>query len=91
MQSFLEESIFRLGFSMEDSLPRITVFGKKGVAVEGHKGILSSSDTVVVFRFGKERMRIEGERLKVCEISSDELFVRGRILCVGADNGENNR
>ncbi len=85
MYSFYDEILLRLGLPLEQTtLPRVVLFYNAGVAVEGHKGLLSCSDEEIVFRLGKDKMRISGKGLVVREISDKRLFVRGAIVSVGA-------
>ncbi len=84
MYSFYDETLLRLGLPLEQTtLPQIVFYFNAGIAVEGHKGVLSFSDREIVFRVGRDKVKITGKELTVREISDRQLFIRGEIESVG--------
>ena len=89
MYSFFDETVLRLDLPLDNStLPRILLFYKEGVSVEGHKGILDCKPNEIVFRMGKDKVKVVGTDMKVESITSDQLFIRGRIISVGTVENE---
>ena len=85
MYSFYDETLLRLGLPLEQTtLPQIVFYYNAGVVVEGHKGVFYFSDREIVFRIGKEKIKIVGKDLIVREISDKQLFIRGKIESIGA-------
>ena len=88
MLNFYDETILRLGLSPEETVGwKATVFSMRGVAIEGHSGLVALKDDEVVFRIKRQKLYVRGEGLKLTEMSADEAFVRGKISSVGVDNG----
>ena len=89
MYSFYDEVILRLGLSPEQTtLPRIVIYYNAGVWAEGHGGILDCTEKEIVFRIGKDKIKVCGEKLFVREISDKQLFVRGRVKSVRVNDEE---
>lgn len=61
---------------------KITVIGKKGIVIEGHRGVFSFSNEKVEIRMKKNLLEINGEGFKFVEINSDELIIEGKIVSV---------
>lgn len=66
----------------EFAVPRITLYGKAGVSVEGHRGLLYFSDTEVRFRIRGGIVNIGGEKLKLFEVTEREAVVSGQVRMV---------
>lgn len=61
---------------------RVTIYGLRGVHVEGHKGIEEYSDKEIRIRYKKKKIAIRGDELKLKEIAKEELFINGKIKCL---------
>lgn len=85
MNSFFEDTLSKIGIPIEDYGARITIFGFKGIHIEGHKGLIDYTDSEIVFRVKNKTVYIYGERLAINEISPDEIFVKGNIKSIGAE------
>ena len=90
MHNFYDEMIFRLGMSPEETVgKRVTIFDMRGVVVEGHNGVSSVKENEIVLRYKREKLRIIGQNLSIAEFGGDEVFIKGRIISVGVDDGQN--
>lgn len=58
------------------------IFGGEAVYVEGHNGIESYSLAEIVLRLKNLRIKINGENLKIVELSKDDILVKGVIKLV---------
>ena len=60
--------------NMEFASPVVTVFGKVGAAIEGHKGLLYFSDEEIRFRVKSRILSVSGKNLSHVETSErDEI------------------
>ena len=64
-------------------LPDIRVERLQDVYVEGHRGLLSCSTERILLRTEKQPVFVDGENLKVCCITMEEVHIRGSIRAVG--------
>ena len=62
--------------------PRITVYGKTGASVEGHRGLLYFSETEIKFRIRGGALTLTGEKLSLYQVTEKEAVVAGRITAV---------
>ena len=75
-------SDLRSQFRSSDSFPspyEITVYGGSFALVSGQKGLLVISDSEIVARVKKGKVRVYGENLKVDCASREEIYVSGKI------------
>lgn len=61
---------------------RFTILGKKGIVIEGHRGIYSFSDEKIEVKLKKCLLELIGKNFKVTEINCDELIIEGKIISV---------
>lgn len=66
----------------EELLPgqgRLSLCGGRQALIEGHRGLLEYTPESVVVSFGREKLSLAGERLKLRAMNAGELVVTGRI------------
>ncbi len=66
----------------EFAVPRIILYGKVGVSIEGHRGLLYFSDGEIRFRVRGGVVSIAGEKLQLFEVTEKEAVVSGRVTAV---------
>lgn len=76
------ESASNLGLVVSEVLSgyRFTVYSGHGVHVEGHRGVLFFDDERVVLKQKKSTLKIEGEGLKIRELSDRDVYVSGKVF-----------
>lgn len=80
---FFNEIAEKLQISGADFIsPRITVLGRAGVSIEGHRGLLYFSDGEIRLKIKGGSLTVTGESLKLIEVSEAEAVVSGRIKAV---------
>lgn len=81
---FIDEVMFKLGITPDGSLggDRVSVFSGRGVFVEGHKGIVSFSDSEIEIKLRGARLKLSGSGLSIKEINPDEIFIVGQVVSV---------
>lgn len=65
--------------NMEFASPVVTIFGKVGAAVEGHKGILYFSDEEIRFKVKSRILSVSGKNLSLVESGEREAVVSGTV------------
>ena len=86
MKGYFREALDRVGLLTCEYGARVTVFGFCGVHIEGHKGLSEYADDCVTVRLeGGKTLRVTGCRLRVKEITRDELFIGGKICGLNTD------
>ena len=66
----------------EEILPgvgRLTLSGGRQALIEGQRGILEYTAERLVVSFGREKLSLQGEGLKVQAMNAGELLITGRI------------
>lgn len=63
-----------------------TVYGNVAVWIEGHKGIKTFSQVKIVFSLKSGNIRINGEGLKIRQLTRNCALICGRNCCVEVDN-----
>lgn len=77
---FYDEIFSKLNIQNSDFIfPRITILGKCGVIIEGHRGIMLFSDEEIKLRIKGGYISVTGELLSLSEVSESEAVVSGRI------------
>lgn len=66
---------------------KYSVYDGRAVVVEGHKGIVSYTETSVVFALRKNKLTIKGGRLSIKCLERNFAVVVGDIVSVAVDNG----
>jgi len=61
-------------------LPLITATGHSEVAIENYKNLLEFSDTRIRIRTKEGVLTIEGERLLLRYVTTENLLITGRIM-----------
>ncbi|HOO22849.1 MAG TPA: YabP/YqfC family sporulation protein [Clostridia bacterium] len=80
MRNYYDEMLLKLGLPVEDAVGlKVTVCSFRGVFIEGHKGLLVFTNNEILLKIGKEKLKISGADLKINEVSSDEIYIRGDI------------
>ena len=62
----------------------VHVYGD-GCVVEGHRGLLTYTPTLVKVRRRRGSVTLEGEGLTVCRITRDEVWLSGAVRAVSID------
>lgn len=60
-------------------LPRIILLGNLQCCVENHQGILQYTPSLVGLQAGKYRLYIEGQDLVITSLTSEAIYVEGKI------------
>lgn len=61
---------------------KVSVYDTVGVIVEGHKGVLFFDENSVIFRRKRGTISLNGERMKIDEITDGDAYVSGDIHSV---------
>ena len=61
------------------NLPLITLIGKEDITIENYKSILEYSEECVRINTSAGVLRIEGKKLTLKQITSDNIVIVGRI------------
>lgn len=64
------------------NLPKIILLGNKSVIIQNYKGIFLFEDDTVKINTGSGIVAVHGRKLKIIEISTEDLCVEGRIKSV---------
>ncbi|MDE5618367.1 MAG: YabP/YqfC family sporulation protein [Clostridia bacterium] len=86
--AFLDEITDKLGLSAGDSVGgcKVTIYGRTGVVVEGHKGLYYYGEECVRVRVKGGMLSIEGAQLHIKSTNNQELIVTGKIDCVKTED-----
>lgn len=63
------------------------LYGNERLLVEQHRGILAYGTERIVIGASFGSLSVEGENLRLCCMSREQLVIRGRIGCVRAEGG----
>ncbi|MGN1098875.1 MAG: YabP/YqfC family sporulation protein [Christensenellales bacterium] len=79
--AFVEHSAENLGLTVSEIFSgyRFTVYGMNGIHIEGHRGVLSVSDTEIVLKQKKNTIKVRGRNLTLKEITDCDVLIRGEI------------
>ena len=79
--AFLDLESEKLGLSIHELINdfSFTVYGDRGVHVEGHKGLIKMGDSEIIFAYKKRTVTIKGRDLLIKELSSTDGYVSGVI------------
>ena len=58
---------------------RLTLCGSRQALIEGHRGILEYTPEHIVVSFGREKLSLAGNTLRLRAMNAGELLVTGRI------------
>lgn len=86
MKSYIEHTLSKIGMMSESFVSKLTIYNFDGLHVEGHKGLIDYNECSIIFRLRKQKITITGEKLFIKEISSDEIYIYGKICSIGAEN-----
>ena len=86
MKSYIDHTLSRIGIAIENSVSKVTVYDFVGIHIEGHKGLIDYNECNVVFRLKNKKIFVTGDKLSIKEISSDEIFIKGKICSIGAED-----
>lgn len=65
--------------NLEFASPVVTVFGRVGASVEGHKGVLYFSSEEIRFKTKGRILSISGQNLVIIEVSEHDAVVSGSV------------
>ena len=65
---------------------RITITGTDSILVEGYRGIIRYSDTLVLLNAPKYIIKITGADLEITEVATEYINIKGIIACVEYTN-----
>ena len=71
-----------LPFDTAFSTFRYVNMGGGALYVQGHKGIVSFDAGKVVLRVPKARLEVQGNNLKIKQLSNDDIVISGEIASV---------
>lgn len=74
--------LFDLPADVVAGLPRLELVGNRQLYLEGHRGLLAYSDTLIDANTGSGVLRVRGQRLTLLAMTGEELRVGGRIDAV---------
>jgi sporulation protein YqfC len=60
-------------------MPKITMTGYRRVHIECHKGLLEYDGSLIVVNGGPVIIKVRGEELELCSMSSEELLITGTV------------
>lgn len=63
-------------------VPKITMIGNNYMVVENYKGVMEYDDVKIRLNTGKGIIVIEGKKLSIKEITSEEIYVEGNVANV---------
>lgn len=66
-------------------MPKLTVTGNRRVHIESHKGILEYDGSLIAINGGSVVIRIRGDGLDICSMSSQEILIKGLIVGIDFD------
>lgn len=58
---------------------RVTLAGGRQALIEGQRGILEYTAERIVVSFGREKLSLMGDSLRVLAMNAEELLIMGRI------------
>lgn len=61
------------------NIPKITIVGNGDMIIENYKGIIEYSDTRIRINTGIGTIRMNGSRLVIREITSEDIIISGEI------------
>jgi len=61
-------------------LPLITATGRNELAIENYKNLLEFSDTKIRIRTKEGTLTVEGERLLLRHVTTENLLINGRVM-----------
>jgi len=62
--------------------PILTATGRSEITIENYKNLLEFTDTKIRIRTKESTITIEGERLTLRQVTSENLLIAGRIACI---------
>ena len=82
--AFLGLTSEKLALSLPELLGefRVTLLGSLGVHVEGHRGLVRMTEDEMIFRCKKRVVIVNGEGLKLTELTDTDAYVKGKIASV---------
>lgn len=61
-------------------IPKITVLAQSDMLLENHMGILQYAEDSVRIMTGKGCLCVSGKELKLSELGSDRVYIRGKLI-----------
>lgn len=87
MNTFYNDMILRMGLPIDTAIGvKITVCDLFGMLIEGHKGVISYTQSNVVLRIKDKKLIILGKGLSILEITADEVYIRGKLLSLAVED-----
>lgn len=72
--------VFDLPGEVLAGMPKLTVTGNKRLHIESHNGILEYDGNLIAINGGTVIVKIRGDCLEICSMSSDEILIKGFIF-----------
>ena len=61
---------------------KLSVYGRRKVLVENHKGIIRYEETLITVNGGSMRINIRGDGLHLGAMDKEDMLIKGRIFSV---------
>lgn len=62
------------------NMPKLTITGNRRIHIECHKGILEYDQNTIIVNGGAVLLKLRGDDLEICSMSSEELLIKGIIV-----------
>lgn len=87
MNTFYNDMLIRMGMPIDSAIGvKITVCDLNGILIEGHKGVITYTQSNVDLRLKGKKLSILGKNLSIMEITSDEVFIKGKLLSMAVED-----
>ena len=80
------DRILEIPRELSTNIPKVTILGFEQVLIENHKGILEYQDYFIRLNTYIGIININGFNLKLEEMTSDDVIVKGKIDSVDFEN-----
>lgn len=74
--------VFDLPGEVLAGMPKLTATGNQRIYIESHKGILEYDKRLIAVNGGAVLIKIHGDELEICSMSSEELLIKGLITTI---------
>ena len=83
-KSLLDRAVdtFDLPGEVLAGMPKLTATGNRRLHIECHKGILEYDGSLIAVNGGTVIVKIRGEGLDICSMSSEEILIKGFIVSI---------
>ncbi len=71
---------------LDPNIPKITILGRGDLLLENHMGVMQYTLESARLMTGQGCLVITGEQLRLCELGSDRVYIRGKLTgCIFED------